>query len=176
MSSRRERSPEPRQRERSRSRERPVEVYVDGACSANGKKDARAGWGAYYGEGDPRNACGPVEGKQSNNTGELRAIVDVLRTLLDDPRKLIIYSDSKYAIQCLGWAPGWRRKDWRTASGAPVQNVELVREMVRLHSARAGPTELVHVRGHAGIAGNEAADRLARRGAAGGRAPHSDGT
>ena len=29
-----------------------IVVYTDGACVNNGKRDARAGYGVYFGEGD----------------------------------------------------------------------------------------------------------------------------
>ena len=32
-----------------------IVVYTDGACVNNGKPDARAGYGVYFGEGDKRN-------------------------------------------------------------------------------------------------------------------------
>ena len=41
-------------------------VYTDGACSNNGRENAKAGIGIFLGQDDPRNVCEPVEGKQSN--------------------------------------------------------------------------------------------------------------
>ena len=32
-----------------------INVYTDGACSNNGKPDARAGFGIWFGDGDKRN-------------------------------------------------------------------------------------------------------------------------
>ena len=32
-----------------------IYVYTDGGCNNNGKKNARAGMGIYFGENDPRN-------------------------------------------------------------------------------------------------------------------------
>ena len=50
-------------------------VYTDGSCSNNGKKDAAAGIGVYFGPDDPRNVSRRVDGKQSNNTAELGALL-----------------------------------------------------------------------------------------------------
>lgn len=49
-------------------------VYTDGSCINNGKENAIAGIGIYFGENDVRNVSQRVIGKQSNNTGELGAI------------------------------------------------------------------------------------------------------
>ncbi len=48
-------------------------VYTDGACSNNGRENAKAGIGIFLGQDDPRNVCEPVEGKQSNNTSRHQA-------------------------------------------------------------------------------------------------------
>ena len=48
-------------------------VYTDGACIHNGKKNALAGIGVYFGENDFRNTSSRISGKQSNNTAELKS-------------------------------------------------------------------------------------------------------
>ena len=32
------------------SKNKPINIYTDGACSNNGKPDARAGFGVWFGE------------------------------------------------------------------------------------------------------------------------------
>ena len=46
-------------------------VYTDGSCKNNGKHNAIAGIGIYFGENDNRNLYKTFTGKQSNNTAEL---------------------------------------------------------------------------------------------------------
>ena len=41
-------------------------VYTDGACSNNGKDDAIAGIGIFFGINDNRNISKKIEGKQTN--------------------------------------------------------------------------------------------------------------
>src|SRR5699024_4724973 len=78
----------------------------------------------------------------------------------DEP--LMIESDSQYAIKCATeWLPGWKRKGWKTASGSPVKNVELIRAIDAEISGRTGPVRLRWVRGHVGNHFNEEADTLA---------------
>src|SRR4051794_28062176 len=75
---------------------------------------------------------------------------------------LVIQADSQYAIKCSSeWIHGWRRKGWRTASGGPVQNLELIRAIDEAISSRPGGVEFVWVRGHRGDQFNERADELA---------------
>lgn len=65
-------------------------VYVDGACSHNGKGAAlaRAGYGVYYGPMDPRNTAAPLPPPpaelQTNNRAELRAVIHVIQAALRD--------------------------------------------------------------------------------------------
>jgi ribonuclease HI len=78
-------------------------VYTDGACSNNGKKNAKAGIGIYFGHDDPRNVSQRIEGKQTNNTAELGAILHVYTILEKDilsGKKIGIVTDSIYAIRC----------------------------------------------------------------------------
>jgi ribonuclease HI len=50
------------------------EVYVDGACENNGKPNAIAGYGIWFGHGDSRNVSEPLEGRiQTNQRAELMA-------------------------------------------------------------------------------------------------------
>ena len=43
-----------------------IRVFTDGACSNNGKPNAKAGLGVYFSEKDPRNVSKRVIGKQTN--------------------------------------------------------------------------------------------------------------
>ena len=52
-----------------------INVYTDGACSNNGKPDARAGFGIWFGEGDNRNTSESFTGPQTDNRAELLAII-----------------------------------------------------------------------------------------------------
>ena len=56
-------------------------VYIDGSCINNGKINAKAGYGVFFDYNDSRNEYGNIEGKQSNNTGELTALIRALEIL-----------------------------------------------------------------------------------------------
>ncbi|KAJ2402881.1 hypothetical protein GGI23_000390 [Coemansia sp. RSA 2559] len=141
-------------------------VYTDGASSGNGTSGARAGYGVYFGQGDPRNISAPLEGpRQTNQRAELQAIKSALESA-PAGGVVNIHTDSKYAIDSsTKWARTWERNNWISSNGKAVENQDLIRPIVDNISQRGGKVEFTHVRAHTGIAGNEAADRLAVQGA-----------
>lgn len=85
-----------------------VQVYTDGACSANGKTGARAGLGVYWGDGHPLNISEPVSGRATNNCGEIQAATKAIKLALQNGvDKLSINTDSKFVINSVTkWMPG----------------------------------------------------------------------
>lgn len=79
-----------------------IVVYTDGSATNNGREDAEAGAGIYYGPGDVRNRAirVPNELQPSNNIGEILAIKEAIE---DNPKDvpLRIISDSKTVIEGL---------------------------------------------------------------------------
>ena len=135
-------------------------VYTDGACLNNGSDEAQAGYGAWYGEGDPRNMSGRVQHRvQSNQTGELMAILLVVKkhNLEGD---LQIISDSKYTIKGLmKHQHRWEKRDW-----ADVSHGDIFKTIIAWARRRGGETYLKWTKGHNGARGNKEADRLAGEG------------
>jgi ribonuclease HI len=136
-----------------------VLAACDGACSGN---PGPGGWGALlrFEDGSLREWGGHAP-DTTNNRMELTAALEVLRALRTLPRhpKLVILTDSRYLIDGLqSWMPGWKRKGWRTAAGAPVLNRDL---WEALDGARLPGVELRHVRGHSGHPENDRCDAIA---------------
>lgn len=80
-------------------------LYTDGACSKNGKKGSRAGYGVYFGENDPRNISAPLPGKATNQRAEMMAVLVAMRSVLDDHMlapggTLTIRTDSMVCYGC----------------------------------------------------------------------------
>lgn len=146
-----------------------IRVYTDGACIDNGKEYARAGMGIWFGENDPRNVSSGYEGKQTNNVAELLAIIKAL-TILDteikNGEKIIIYSDSRYAIRCCGeYGEKCYKKHWRGNKGKEIPNLELV-QTAYMYCKNYNNVKFKHVMAHTGkqdrdSIGNDHADRLA---------------
>ena len=80
-----------------------IVVYTDGSCINNGKENAMAGIGIYFGDNDCRNVSKRITGKQTNNTAELTAIIvayDILKDDINNNKKILIGTDSIYSIRC----------------------------------------------------------------------------
>ena len=101
----------------------------------------------------------------TNNRMELRAVLEALDGL-PSGEGVEVVSDSRYVVDALSkWIHGWRRKGWRTASGDPVLNRELI-EAVDARGREVG-VRYSWVRGHDGHPVNELVDALAQAAARG---------
>lgn len=132
-----------------------ITAAADGSALGN---PGPAGW-AWYIDEDTWRAGGWPHG--TNNMGELKAVLDLLEaTAVDADQHLHILCDSQYVINSVTkWMPGWKRKGWRKKDGKPVMNVELLKDIDRALAGRS--VEFEWVKGHAGHAMNEAADKRA---------------
>ena len=141
-------------------------AYTDGACSGN---PGPGGWGVLMRAVDQgsvvkeRELSGG-EAMTTNNRMELMAAISALETLAR-PTEIIIVTDSAYVKNGITeWMAAWKRKNWRTAAGPAVKNVDLWQ---RLDAAQARHSVTWRwIKGHAGHAENERADALARAGMA----------
>jgi ribonuclease HI len=95
----------------------------------------------------------------TNNRMEMMAAIAALEALTR-PCSVILSTDSVYLRDGITkWIHGWKRNGWRTAAKKPVANADLWQ---RLEIATAAHTiDWRWVKGHAGDADNERADRLA---------------
>jgi ribonuclease HI len=145
-----------------------VVVYTDGSSLGNGQDGAQAGVGVFFGENDPRNVSEPLKGPiQTNQRAEITAVIRALERV-DGNTPLEIRTDSQYVIKAATiWMPEWKRKGWSKANGGAIANEDLFRRLDALLSKRPVPPKFTFVRGHAGVPGNEAADKLAVRGSKG---------
>jgi ribonuclease HI len=102
------------------------------------------------------------DAQTTNNRMELMAAIEALNAL-KGKRVVVLYTDSRYVMDGISnWLPNWKRRGWKTAAGKPVKNQDLWQALDR--AAGKHVVEWKWVKGHAGNAGNEAADALANRG------------
>ena len=157
-----------------------IKVFTDGSCSMNGSIYARAGIGVYFGEEDPRNVSKKIGGKQTNNTAELSAVIEVFRILKDEIKEgtsIIIYTDSEYVVKCCTSFGVKCEKDNWTKKKGKIPNVELVKEVYSLYKQYEN-VQIEWIRAHTNnndelSKGNEGADLLANMsiGGKGGESP-----
>ncbi|XP_017078223.1 ribonuclease H1 [Drosophila eugracilis] len=145
-----------------------VIVYTDGSCIGNGKPGACAGYGVYFGKDHQLNAGKPVEGRATNNVGEIQAAIHAIKTALDlGIKKLCISTDSQFLLNSITlWVPGWKRRGWKLKNNQPVKNVVDFKELDELLHNNSITVKWNYVEAHKGIEGNEMADKLARQGSA----------
>lgn len=136
-----------------------IEIFTDGACKGN---PGVGGWGALMVAGDHKKELFGGEHDTTNNRMELRAVIEALNALTR-PCEVVVHTDSQYVQKGISeWIHGWKARGWKTASRTPVKNVDLWQA---LDAAQARhQIQWRWVKGHAGHAGNEAADALANRG------------
>lgn len=144
-------------------------IYTDGACTNNGKPNARAGWGAVLTnpEGHVLELAGPVPESQpqTNSRAELLAVIEALDRCTK-PAPINVHTDSQFiANACNGWLADWKARGWRKADKKPPEHLDLWQRLdQQLHAKDVS----VHwVKAHSGTLGNERADALANLGTAG---------
>ena len=157
---------------RPRIIETPVEqrggevlVWTDGACRRN---PGSGGWAAIVvppGGGEPLELSGSAA-HTTNNRMEYTAAIEGLRALPERSHACIV-TDSRLMLDSMTkWIAGWKRRGWRTASGDPVKNQDLVMALeaeiarhatVRWHWVRGHETGTAHA--HKAL--NDRADQLA---------------
>lgn len=124
-----------------------IVIYTDGACSGN---PGPAGIGIVIQRPEEVLEISEFIGSGTNNIAELTAILRALQNVQDDEkdRSIHLYTDS-------GWSLGVLIGGWNAKS-----NLDLI-DQIQTRAKQLPKLELLKIRGHAGIDGNEEADRLA---------------
>ena len=157
-------------------------IFCDGACSKNGRRGARGGYGvAVLKNGAEVAALSEAleAGEpQTNQRAELRglqAAVGIAADVAEGGAVVRIYSDSEYSINCITrWGAGWRRAAWRKADGGPVLHRDIIEPLLAVwEDVKTRGVALQHVAAHTGRGdglsrGNARADELATASIGGG--------
>lgn len=157
----------------------PFHIFTDGACSDNGKRTAKGGYGVHvYADARLDISQRLMQNEpQTNNRAELRGIQAALDLIdqhgsewLSNHTEIRVWSDSEYSIHCLTkWSKGWKAKAWKKSDGGLIQNIDLIRPLYE-RLERMPRVKLQHVRAHQAALkgefpfdGNHKADELATR-------------
>jgi ribonuclease HI len=133
-----------------------VEIWTDGGCKPN---PGPGGWAAILRAGGHEKELTGFDPATTNNRMELTAAAAALEAL-NKPCRVVVHTDSEYVRNGVTrWVHGWVRNNWRNAAKDPVANYELWQRL--LAAAKPHEIEWKWVRGHAGDAMNERADKLA---------------
>lgn len=136
--------------------EHEVVIYTDGSCWPN---PGPGGWAAVLVCKGKRRSIFGYEEITSNNRMELRAVIEGLKRL-ESPCRVTVFSDSKYVVRgAREWVRGWRKRGWTTSTGTDVANRDLWEQILEAEDRHQLTWR--HVKGHAGVPGNELADAYA---------------
>lgn len=151
---------------RSKQKIIPIEIYTDGSLKKTGQKSTFGGWAfivtqdaqkIYYDFGNEYNT--------TNQRMELVAIANALdyaKSIRQENEKVIIYSDSAYAINCYlqEWYINWQINGWRNANKKEVANQDLWQRIIPYFDNFW--YDFKKVKGHANNFWNEECDQLAQ--------------
>ena len=139
-----------------------VNIFCDGACDPNPGK-AGSGIAIYHKDKLDQLWYGLYNPAGTNNTAELLGLHHSLmfaQTAVEAGQSVTIYCDSKYSIDCVTkWAIGWKAKGWKKANGE-IKNLDIIKPAHALYLEIAKKIKVAHVKGNAGVEGNELADRM----------------
>ncbi len=142
-------------------------IYTDGACSGN---PGPGGWGVvlYLTDGTVHE-LGGGDPQTTNNRMEMQAAIAGLQALVASGQTtpVELFTDSEYVKKGITqWITGWKRRGWQTSAKKPVLNKDLWQELDAANQTAKQQTgasvQWTYVRGHAGNAGNERCDEIAR--------------
>ena len=143
-----------------------INIYTDGACINNGKKNAKAGIGIYI--SDNQMISERITGHQTNQRAELFAILKTLKILnIGDYNIVNIYTDSQYSINCITkWIHGWLKNNWLDSKKKLVKNRDIIEQ---IYNIKKNYNNIIfhHIYSHTNKTdihsiGNSKADKLAR--------------
>lgn len=147
-------------------------IFTDGSCSGN------PGPGGYavviYDDNDNFLDCYThFEEKTTNNRQEMKAILYAFLKYgkkkqeqysfdeFDNDSYPVVYSDSSYCVSTFTeWMFKWQQYGWIKTDRKEPQNLDLIKAYYE-HWKDGYRIDLKKVSGHAGLPGNELADRLA---------------
>ena len=137
-----------------------VQIYCDGGCRNNGRKNNIGGWGAVLMFKDKVKEIKGSKINTTNNQMELTACIEALK-LVKTGFDIECYCDSAYIVNCMNdkWYRKWQMNGWKTSKKQSVENKDLWIELLELINSHS--IKFFKIKGHTGVIFNERADELA---------------
>lgn len=137
-----------------------VIIYTDGACRGNGKSSSIGAYGIVFVYNDVKKEIKQAYKNTTNNIMELSAVIVAL-SMLKEPCKVKLYSDSAYVINAINqkWIDSWQKNGWKNSAKEPVKNRELWEKLITFINYHQ--VEFIKVKGHSDNELNNRCDELA---------------
>lgn len=129
-------------------------AFCDGACSGNGRKNAKGGYSSIWPFHEEHNGGWILSCENpTNNKAEFMGLIKSFEIAdIIDPEKsktLQVYTDSMFLINCITkWLSNWKKNGFKKSDGSDVLNQDLLMIIDECQSKRQ--LELIHVRAHTG--------------------------
>ncbi|CAI9732842.1 ribonuclease H1-like isoform X3 [Octopus vulgaris] len=102
-----------------------VAVFIAGSCLKNGKDDARAGLGVYWGDGE-MNTSERLGGRQTNIQAEINAAIRAVeQAKAKNISNLTINTSSEFIMNSMTkWLEVWKKNNWTRSGRKKLINKE----------------------------------------------------
>ena len=150
-----------------------LRIAIDGACRRNGKPDCVSAGGVFIQHiSDDDNssviatfARSNYEHESTNQRGELLALLTALDYIYSAKQEAQVITDSEYLFNAMtkGWYNKWSLNGWVTATGEPVKNADVWREIAHAKAyCNIASIEInfYHIKGHVIPFGKVTAENL----------------
>ena len=107
----------------------------------------------------------PVVGPKTNNRAEIWAVRAGIRTVCNT-QELCLYIDSKWCVDIFSNLQLYKCRGWMAKCKQPVSHHDIWEDICHLLQGTIASVSVTHVYGHNKLVYNEAANALARAGAA----------
>jgi ribonuclease HI len=133
-------------------------IHTDGCCLGN---PGPGGYGVVLRQGERVKELSGGFRRTTNNRMEIFAAIAALEAL-KGRQKVELYTDSQYVVKAIeeGWARKWKRQNWMRNPKEAAVNPDLWERLLK--ACEMHRVTFKWVRGHAGNAGNERCDVLAK--------------
>lgn len=142
-----------------------LNIYVDGSYRLSEHNGMCGGIGLYFGDNHPCNLSGVIISENATS-GRLELIaLYVALVVTDDIKRITIYSDSKHVVDPLtSKYSEYVSNGWQTKKKIYLADYDLFREcasVIEDRRQRGHKIKIKKVIAHAGVKGNEMADKFA---------------
>lgn len=142
-----------------------IEIYTDGSCKDNGKKNSSGGFAAIVTNNSETiiEVYSHYENNTTNNIMEMKAVLWAMYKYGSKNEPPIVFCDSAYVVNTFNnWMFKWAENEWKKSDNKTPENLNLISAYYN-HYNKGFRINLKKVKGHANIFFNELADKIATK-------------